>query len=79
MIATLGVGYAASVIRELSHAAINTPGTGLVEGEISVDVNGFAVPVYRSMPKGNGPFPVVLVLSEIFGVHEHIAEARDEA
>jgi carboxymethylenebutenolidase len=74
MIATLGVGYAASVIPELSHAAISTSGAGLVEGEITVDVNGFAVPVYRSMPKGNGPFPVVLVLSEIFGVHEHIAD-----
>lgn len=72
--AALGVGYAAAVLPELAHSAIYTPGDDLVQGEVMVDVDGFKMPVYRSQPKGDGPFPVVLVLSEIFGVHEHIAD-----
>ena len=75
MVATIGVGYAAAVLPEMAQAAaISTSGAGLVEGEVMVNVAGFDVPVYRSMPAGAGPFPVVLVLSEIFGVHEHIAD-----
>ena len=75
MVATIGVGYAAAVLPEMAQAAaISTYGAGLVEGEVMVNVAGFDVPVYRSMPAGAGPFPVVLVLSEIFGVHEHIAD-----
>jgi carboxymethylenebutenolidase len=72
--AALGVGYAAAVLPELAHSAINTSGDGIVQGEVMVNVDGFDVPVFRSQPKGDGPFPVVLVLSEIFGVHEHIAD-----
>jgi len=75
MVATIGVGYAAAVLPEMAQAAaISTSSAGLVEGEVMVNVAGFDVPVYRSMPAGAGPFPVVLVLSEIFGVHEHIAD-----
>jgi carboxymethylenebutenolidase len=32
------------------------------------------VPVYRAQPEGKSNLPVVLVISEIFGVHEHIAD-----
>jgi carboxymethylenebutenolidase len=46
----------------------------LVSGEVTVDVNGFKMPAYRSAPEGAGPWPVVLVISEIFGVHEYIAD-----
>ena len=51
-----------------------TSSSGLVAGPASIDVAGFAIPVYRARPEGNGPFPVMLVVSEIFGVHEHIAD-----
>jgi carboxymethylenebutenolidase len=37
-------------------------------------VNGFKMPAYRSAPKGKTNLPVVLVISEIFGVHEYIAD-----
>ena len=70
----LGVGYAAAVMPELAHSAIYTPGDDLVQAEVVVNVNGFNMPVYRSQPKGDGPFPVVLVLSEVFGVHEYIVD-----
>ena len=32
------------------------------------------MPAYRAMPSEGGPFPVVLVMQEIFGVHEHIKD-----
>jgi carboxymethylenebutenolidase len=70
----LSVGYAAAVMPELAHSAIYTPGDDLVQAEVVVNVNGFDMPVYRSQPKGDGPFPVVLVLSEVFGVHEYIVD-----
>lgn len=72
--AALGVGYAASVLPTLAQTAIKTPADGLTEGEVSIDVKGFKMPAYRAAPKGKTGLPVVLVLSEIFGVHEYIAD-----
>ena len=42
--------------------------------EVMIDVNGYAMPAYRAAPAGKTDLPVVLVLSEIFGVHEYIAD-----
>ena len=70
----LGIGYAASAMPLMAQTAIKTPGDGLVEGEVMIDVNGFKVPAYRSAPQGKTNLPVVLVISEIFGVHEYIAD-----
>ncbi len=72
--AALGVGYAAAAWPVLAQNAIRTPSDGLTVGEVTVDVNGFAMPVYRAAPAGRTGLPVVLVLSEIFGVHEYIAD-----
>lgn len=72
--AALGVGYAASTLPTLAQTAISTPSDGLTVGEVMVDVNGFSMPVYRAAPAGRTGLPVVLVLSEIFGVHEYIAD-----
>lgn len=68
------MGYAASVLPTLAQTAIKTPADGLTEGEVSIDVKGFKMPAYRAAPKGKTGLPVVLVLSEIFGVHEYIAD-----
>ena len=72
--AALGVGYAASVMPIMAQTAIKTPTDGLTVGEVTIDVQGFKMPAYRAMPAGGKNLPVVLVLSEIFGVHEHIAD-----
>ncbi|HEX5786013.1 MAG TPA: dienelactone hydrolase family protein [Burkholderiaceae bacterium] len=72
--AALGVGYAAAVSPIMAQTAIKTPADGLVAGEVSIDVKGFKMPAYRAAPAGKTGLPVVLVLSEIFGVHEHIAD-----
>ena len=72
--AALGVGYAAAALPIMAQTAIKTPATGLVSGEVMIDVNGFKMPAYRSAPAGKTGLPVVLVISEIFGVHEYIAD-----
>ncbi|MDO9158070.1 MAG: dienelactone hydrolase family protein [Burkholderiaceae bacterium] len=72
--AALGVGYAASVMPVMAQTAIKTNTQGLVAGEVMIDVAGFAMPAYRAAPSGKRDLPVVLVLSEIFGVHEYIAD-----
>lgn len=70
----LGVGFAASALPIMAQTAIKTPTTGLTVGEVTIDVNGFKMPAYRALPAGKTNLPVVLVLSEIFGVHEYIAD-----
>ena len=70
----LGAGYAAAVLPALAQTAIKTPADGLTVGEVTIDVAGFKMPAYRAQPAGKTGLPVVLVLSEIFGVHEYIAD-----
>ncbi len=72
--AAMGIGYAAAAGPVMSQTAIRTPSQGLVSGEVTIDVNGFRMPAYRSAPAGRTGLPVVLVISEIFGVHEYIAD-----
>ena len=70
----LGAGYAAAAGTAMAQTAIRTPADGLTAGEISYDVGGFKVPAYRAAPAGRTGLPVVLVIQEIFGVHEYIAD-----
>jgi carboxymethylenebutenolidase len=72
--AALGVGYAAATMPLAAQTIIRTPADGLVAGPVSFRVNGFEVPAYRAAPAGRSKLPVVLVVQEIFGVHEHIAD-----
>lgn len=72
--AALGVGYAAAAAPLVAQTAIRTSAEGLVAGEITYEVNGFKVPAYRAAPAGKTGLPVVLVIQEIFGVHEYIAD-----
>ncbi len=72
--AALGVGYAASTLPIMAQTAIKTSSDGLTAGEVTIDVNGFKMGAYRAAPAGKTGLPVVLVLSEIFGVHEYIAD-----
>ncbi|TDT92884.1 carboxymethylenebutenolidase [Azorhizobium sp. AG788] len=54
--------------------AIHTDATGLVAGEVQIPTSDGNMPGYRAMPEGNGPFPLVIVIEEIFGVHEYIKD-----
>lgn len=70
---TLAGGFALSTL-PVSAQTITTPTDGLVAGEVSIPVEGGSLPAYRAKPAGNGPFPIILVVQEIFGVHEHIKD-----
>ncbi len=70
----LGVGYAASAMPIMAQTAIKTSADGLKTGEITYEVNGFKVPAFYAMPAGKTNCPVVLVVQEIFGVHEYSAD-----
>ena len=70
----LGLGYAAAAAPIMAQTAIATPSDGLTAGEVSFTVNGFKVPAYRAAPASKTGLPVVLVIQEIFGVHEYIAD-----
>jgi carboxymethylenebutenolidase len=70
----IGVGFAAAVLPVTAQTQIKTDSAGLTVGEVTVPVGDFKLPAYRAMPAGKDKLPVVLVVSEIFGVHEHIAD-----
>ena len=74
MKAALGVGYAATAMPIMAQTAIQTPTTGLESGTTTVDVANFPVPLFYAKPAGKKDLPVVLVVQEIFGVHEYIAD-----
>ena len=71
--ASLATGFALAV-QPISADTIKTDSKGLEAGEVKIPVGGAEIPGYRAMPEGGGPFPVVLVVQEIFGVHEHIKD-----
>jgi carboxymethylenebutenolidase len=69
----VGSGFAAAVL-PVGAQTIKTDTAGLTAGEVSIMVGDFKMPAYRAAPAGKTDLPLVLVVSEIFGVHEHIAD-----
>jgi carboxymethylenebutenolidase len=74
MQASLATGFALAAQPVSAQTVITTDSTGLTAGEIEIPAADRALPAYRAMPATGGPFPVVLVVQEIFGVHEHIKD-----
>ncbi|MEO7152736.1 MAG: dienelactone hydrolase family protein [Burkholderiaceae bacterium] len=70
----VGTGFAAAVLPIQAQTAIKTDSVGLSAGEVMIVVGDFKLPAYRAMPAGKTRLPVVLVVSEIFGVHEYVAD-----
>jgi carboxymethylenebutenolidase len=74
LVTSLAAGFAAAAGPVRADTVITTPADGLVAGEVKIPVADGTIPAYRAMPGTGGPFPVVLVVQEIFGVHEHIKD-----
>ena len=74
MRSALGTGFAVAVLPICAQTVVKTDFEGLIAGEVMVPVGNEKIPVYRAAPAGRSGLPVVLVASEIFGVHEHIAD-----
>jgi carboxymethylenebutenolidase len=73
VIASLGTGFALAA-QPVAAETITTDSNGLVVGEVKVPVSDGSIPAYRAMPASGGPFATVIVIQEIFGVHEHIKD-----
>jgi carboxymethylenebutenolidase len=73
VVTSLAAGFALAV-QPVAAETITTDADGLTVGEVKVTVGDQMIPAYRAMPVKGGPFPVVLVVQEIFGVHEHIKD-----
>lgn len=70
---TLAVGFALAV-RPVSAETLVTDETSLIAGEVKIPTADGQIPAYRAMPATGRAYPVVLVVQEIFGVHEHIKD-----
>jgi carboxymethylenebutenolidase len=73
VVTSLAAGFALAV-QPVSAQTITTDTEGLEAGEVQIPVPDGHIPGYRAKPARGGPFPVVLVVQEIFGVHEHIKD-----
>src|SRR5262249_54922023 len=73
VVTTLAAGFAMAV-QPVTAQTITTDAKGLEAGEVKIPTKDGMMPGYRAMPDKGGPFPVVLVVEEIFGVHEHIKD-----
>lgn len=73
VVTALAAGFALAV-RPVSAQTVTTNTDGLEAGEVKIPVAEGTIPAYRALPATGGPFPVVLVVQEIFGVHEHIKD-----
>jgi carboxymethylenebutenolidase len=73
VVTALSAGFALAV-QPVTAQTITTDATGLTAGEVKIPVADGEIPAYRAMPASGGPFPVALVVQEIFAVHEHIKD-----
>ena len=73
VVTMLASGFALAT-QPVAAETISTDAAGLVAGEIQIPAADRNIPAYRAMPATGKAFPVVLVVQEIFGVHEHIKD-----
>lgn len=69
----LATGFALAT-QPVSANTIHTDDTGLTAGTVQILTADRSIPAYRAMPAEAGTYPVILVIQEIFGVHEHIKD-----
>ena len=74
LVKVLAVGFAAAVRPTAAEAVITTDKAGLIAGPVTLQVPGGVAPAYRAQPTKGSGMPLVLVVEEIFGVHEHIKD-----
>src|SRR5580704_184404 len=73
VVTSLASGFALAA-GPVSADAITTDTNGLEAGEVKVPTADGDMVAYRAMPASGGPFPTVLVVMEIFGVHEWVKD-----
>jgi carboxymethylenebutenolidase len=73
LVSKLTAGFAAAV-QPITAATITTDTAGLTAGEVTIPTSDGEIPAYRAMPAKGKAHPTILVVQEIFGVHEHIKD-----
>lgn len=73
VLTSLAAGFALAA-QPVSAQTIVTDAEGLTAGEVEIPAPDIRFPAYRAMPERGRSFPVVIVIPEIFGVHEHIRD-----
>ncbi len=71
---SLSAGFALAVSPIQEATTITTDSAGLIAGEVKIAVTGGEIPAYRALPEKKKNCPTILVVQEIFGVHEHIKD-----
>ena len=71
---SLAAGFALAVQPVSAQTMITTDTTGLTAGEVQITTGNGDIPAYRAMPAGGKALATILVVQEIFGVHEHIKD-----
>ena len=66
-------GYAVGVEKALAQA-VKTDTTGITAGDFEVKIGDYAMPVYEARPSSGGPAPIVVCISEVWGVHEWVRD-----
>jgi carboxymethylenebutenolidase len=70
----LASGFSLAAGPAMAQTAIKTDAKGLTAGMVQVPAAGGSMPAYRAAPVGKTHLATVLVVSEIFGVHEYIQD-----
>jgi len=73
VVTSVASGFAMAV-QPVSAETITTDTKGLEAGEVKIPVPNGEIPGYRAMPSSGNNFPMILVVQEIFGIHEHIKD-----
>jgi carboxymethylenebutenolidase len=66
-------GYAVGVEKALAQA-VKTDTSGITAGDFEIKIGDYAMPVYEARPASGGPAPIVVCISEIWGVHEWVRD-----
>src|SRR5712692_6609596 len=68
---SVATGFALSAGPLMAQQAIKTPADGLEAGDLTIPVSGGNLPAYFAAPRKPGKYPVVIVIPEIWGLHEY--------
>jgi len=71
LVSSAATGFALSAGPLMAQQAIKTPSDGLVVADTTIPVAGGQLPIYTAAPKKPGKFPVIIVIPEVFGMHEY--------
>jgi carboxymethylenebutenolidase len=66
-------GYAVGVEKAFGQV-VKTDTTGITAGDFEVKIGDYAMPVYEARPASGGPAPIVVCISEVWGVHEWVRD-----